>query len=329
MWAAIYRESGHADEVLSVEEIPVPKPGLGQVRVKIAYSALNPTDVKTRAGRTPRPIVDLQVPHMDGSGVIDAVGPDVPASRVGERVWVMLAAQDNPWGTAAEWAVVPAQRAIPLDASTPLELAALLGVPAVTAAHCLLSGGSIDGKTVLVAGGAGAVGRCAIELGHWLGARMIATASTQEKQRIAIAAGAAQVFDYRQSEVASDITAVASRIDRIIEVALAVNLDLDLQISSPGTVVVSYATDSEDPVLPIRRCMTACITLEFMLLYALPPAQMSTAVQCVSDALVAGALTMPEVQRFALADVAVAHRAQEAGPVGRILVEINPDASDV
>lgn len=329
MWAAVYRESGPVDEVLRVEEIPVPKPGLGQVRVKIAYSAINPTDVKTRSGQIPRPIPDLQVPHMDGSGVIDAVGPDVPASRVGERVWVMLAAQDNPWGTAAEWAVVPAQRAIPLDASTPLDLAALLGVPAVTAAHCLLSGGPITGTTVLVSGGAGAVGRCAIELGHWLGARMISTASTEEKQRIAAAAGAAHVFDYRQPEVAAQITAVAPKIDRIIEVALAVNLDLDLQISSPGTVVVSYATDTEDPVLPIRKCMIACIVLEFMLLYALPPAQMSAAVHCVSDALVAGALTMPSVQRFALSDIVAAQRAQEAGPLGRILVEINPDASDV
>jgi NADPH2:quinone reductase len=329
MWAATYRESGPADTVLRVEEIPVPKPGLGQVRVKIAYSAINPTDVKTRSGLTPRQIADLQVPHMDGSGVIDAVGPDVPANRVGERVWVMLAAQDNPWGTAAEWAVVPAKRAIPLDGDTPLDLAALLGVPAVTAAHCLLSGGAIAGKTILVSGGAGAVGRCAIELGNWLGAHVIATASTPEKQQIAAAAGAAHVFDYRQPDVAATIAAAAPKIDRIIEVALAVNLDLDLQISSPGTVVVSYATDSEDPVLPIRRCMTAGIILEFMLLYALPPAQMSAAVQCVSDALVAGALTMPPVQRFALADIVAAQQAQEAGPVGRILVDINPDAPDV
>jgi len=325
MRAAVYRAEGPAAEVLTVEDLPKPKPGLGQVRVRIAYSAINPTDVKTRAGLTPRDIGERQVPHMDGSGVIDAVGPDVPLERMGERVWVFLAAHDNPWGTAAEWAVVPAANAIALPAEASLLQAACVGIPAMTAAECLLTDGPIEGKHVLVTGGAGAVGQMAIALAKYLGADVIATASTPEKQRIARDAGARVVINYREANAAEVIAKTQPTIDRIVEVALATNLGTDLAVSKVGTVIASYAIDGPDPVLPMRACMTAGIVLRFMLLYTVPAARRRELIAVVNDALAAHALPTPRHSIFDLNDIVHAHEAMEAGSSGRILIAIAPD----
>ena len=166
MIAAIYRSTGGSG-VLSVEEVPTPAPGAGEVRVRVAVAGVNPTDWKSRAGATGDLAFDFQVPGQDGAGVIDAVGEGVDASRVGERVWVYFAAWRRQWGTAAQYCVVPASQAVPLPAGASFELGASLGIPALTAYHCLLADGPVEGTDVLVAGGAGAVGHAAIELGVW------------------------------------------------------------------------------------------------------------------------------------------------------------------
>lgn len=325
MRAAMYRSEGPAAEVLTVEDIPKPKPGMGEVRVRIAYSAINPTDIKTRAGLTPRAIGERQVPHMDGSGVIDAVGPDVPLERMGERVWVYLAAHENAWGTAAEWAVVPAARAVALPADVPLLLAACIGIPAMTAAECLLSDGPITGKHVLVTGGAGAVGHMAIALAVHLGADVIATASTKPKQFVAKSAGARAVIDYREPDAVAQIMAASPRIDRIVDVALATNLQSDLAVSQIGTVIVSYAIDGPDPVLPMRACMTVGIVLHFMLLYTVPVPRRRELIAVVNEALAQSALPLPAHVVFHLEDIAAAHEAMEAVPSSRIVIAIAPD----
>jgi NADPH2:quinone reductase len=323
MRAATYEQMGAAADVLVVRDVPTPDPGPGEVRVRIVTSAINPTDVKTRGGMTPREVDGFQVPHMDGSGVIEAVGEGVPATRVGERVWIMIAAADNRWGTAAEYSVMPAERARPLPDTASFDLGATLGVPAVTAAYCLFSDGSIAGRTVLVAGGAGAVGRYAVELAHWAGARVATTVSGPEKAAVAKAAGADLVVNYRESDAADRIREWAGGpVDRIVELALGPNLDLDLSLSEPGTTVITYATDGPDPELPIRRCMMAGLTLRFMLLYRVPDEARASAIDVVQRALEDGALTLPPVERFALDDVVAAQLAQEAGPFGRILVDV-------
>lgn len=322
MTAATYRTYGPASQVLTVEQVVRPEPGPGQVRVRVSVSAVNPTDVKTRGGSTPRPIEGFQVPHMDGAGVIDAVGDGVDASRIGERVWVLLAAFGNPWGTAAQWAVVPADHAVALPEGVSLELGATLGVPAVTAAHCLFTQGSIAGKDVLVAGGAGAVGRAAIQLARWAGARVCATVSSAEKSAIALAAGAQHTVNYRDPDAAGQLAAWAPRVDRIVELALGPNLDLDLAVAGPGTSIITYAIDDDDPVLPIRRCMISGVTLEFMLLYTISQAALIDAVRLVERAVAAGALDLPPVTRFGLDEIVAAHEAQESGPVGKVLIDI-------
>jgi NADPH2:quinone reductase len=318
--AALYERHGPAAEVLRVEDVERPEPGSGQVRVKVEISAVNPTDWKARSGATPRPIDGFQIPHHDGAGVIDAVGEGVDPGRVGQRVWVWFAAGGQRWGTAAEWCVVPARQAVPLPDGVPFELGASLGVPAMTAHWCLFADGPLDGETVLVAGGAGAVGHFAIELAVRAGARVIATASNPEKAELARKAGATQVVNYRDADAAGQILAAGGPVDRVIEVALGANLRLDLAVTKPQSVIVAYAAEPTDPVLPVRACMTANVILRFMLLYGVPAAAHERAVAGISAALAEGALTGLPVHRYPLADIVAAHEAAEAGQLGKLLV---------
>ena len=320
MRAAMYSTAGPAAEVLRVDRIAIPKPGPNQVRVRLAYSGVNPTDVKTRAGLTAREMAEFQIPHQDGSGVIDIVGANVDPARIGERVWVMLAAFDSVYGTAAEYCIVDVSLVRPLPESVTLELGATLGVPAVTAAHCVLGDGPVDGAVVLVHGGAGGVGRCAVQIAKWAGATVVATASSDDKRAAAISAGADYAFDYRDADSAFEIREAVGAVDRIIEVNLPANLEMDLEVSKPGSVVVIYAADGDDPVIPRRRLMTANLSLQFMLLYTLPAAALSSAVGAVESALADGALTMPPVRYFELEEIVAAHEAQEGGSAERVLI---------
>ena len=319
MLAASYAEEGPAT-VLSVGELPRPDPGPGHVRVRVAVSAVNPTDVKGRAGLTPRPIDGIQVPHMDGAGVIDAVGSGVDPGRVGERVWVMFAALST-WGTAAQWSIVRSEHAIRLPERASFDLGATLGVPAMTAAVCLFGSGSLAGKDVLVAG-AGAVGHAAISLARWAGARVVATVSGSDKAAIAEQAGAHLVVNYRQPGAVEAIKGFSDGIDLVVEVALGANLDHDLAVCRRGATVVVYAIDGSDPVIPVRRCMGAGLHLRFMLLYSEPTVEIAAAARVVNAAVDAGALGMPPVQRYPLVEIVAAQLAQEAGPIGKVLVDI-------
>src|SRR5580693_5273589 len=236
--AALYDRYGPARQVLRVEDVERPEPGPGEVRVRVEFSGVNPTDWKSRSGATPRPIDGFQIPHHDGAGVIDAVGAGVDPGRIGQRVWTWLAAASRKWGTAAELAVVPAQQAVALPDGVSAELAASLGVPALTAHRCLFADGPVAGKTVLVAGGAGAVGHFAIELAKFAGARVAATVSGPAKGELAARAGADLVVNYRDADAAAQLRAFAPQLDRIVELALGANLELDLAVSGPQTHIV-------------------------------------------------------------------------------------------
>lgn len=322
MKAAIYERTGAARDVLRVTEVDRPEPGPGQVRVRLRLSGVNPTDWKSRSGATPRPIDEFQIPHHDGAGEIDAVGTGVAASRIGQRVWVWFAAAGQRWGTAAQWTVVGEHNAVPLPDGASLELGASLGVPALTAYRCLFADGPVTGKNVLVAGGAGAVGHFAIELAKHAGARVLTTVSTPEKAELASKAGADRVVNYRASDAVEQVRSFAQRFDRIAEVALGANLNLDLAVSGPGTVIVTYAAEPGDPVLPVRACMTANVTLRFVLLYGVPASFMLKAAQEVAAAAAAGALTELPAHRFPLDDVAAAQQAVESGAIGKVFVDI-------
>lgn len=320
MKAAVYRRTGSAADVLSVEDLDTPEPGPGQVRVRITRSAINPTDWKSRAGLTGGEPDEFQVPHQDGAGVIDAVGEGVEGREVGQRVWTLLSAFKNRYGTAAEYSVVPAERAVPLPDDASDELGACLGVPAVTAAHCL--GGdpsALDGKTVLVAGGAGAVGHFAIGLAKHAGARVVATVSSEAKGERARAAGADLVVNYREDGAADKVRAFAERVDRIVEVALGANLDLDLAVSDNTTIAV-YANEPNDPTIPVRRFMVTNTAIHFVLLYNITAVDLAADVAWVRGAVAAGALTPLEVTSYPLDDVVAAQEAVENGAVGKVML---------
>src|SRR3954451_23990549 len=251
MLAARYERTGPADEVIVVGEVPTPDPGPGQVRVRIAFSGVNPTDYKSRGSASAGVEGDFQVPNQDGSGTIDAVGEGVDAGRVGERVWVFFAARGRRWGTAAEYTVLPAEHAVPLPENASFELGASIGIPAMTAHRCLFADGPIRGGTVLVAGGAGAVGRSAIELARWGGAsNIVATVSSDEKAKIARDAGATATVDYKANYAVEQLKRAApDGVDRVVELSLGHNLALDVAGAAPHCVITSYANEGGDPTL--------------------------------------------------------------------------------
>jgi NADPH2:quinone reductase len=225
------------------------------------------------------------------------------------------------WGTAAEWCIVPAEQAIGLPEGASDGLGACLGVPAMTAHRCLFADGPLDGARVLVAGGAGAVGHYAIELAHHAGAHVAATVSSPEKAELAAAAGADLVVNYRDTDALAQLRDFARLMDRIVEVNLPANLDLDLELAGPGTTVVTYAATGEDPTLPTRRCMIANVSFRFVLLYGVPRPDLLQAAADVGTAVGTGALTALPLHPFTLSEVAVAHEAVESEVVGKVVVD--------
>jgi NADPH2:quinone reductase len=282
-------------------------------------SGINPTDYKARSGAVPRPIDDFQVPHHDGAGIIEAVGPGVDPGRVGQRGWLYMAAAGRRWGTAAEYTMVPERAAVPLPDGASFELGASLGVPAMTAHYCLFCDGPVSGQTVLVAGGAGAVGHFAIELAKRAGARVVTTVSSTEKAALAEKAGADLVVNYRSPGAVDQIKAFGP-VHRVIEVALGANLKLDLEVVRPQAAIVTYAAEAADPALPVRACMAANLTLRFVLLYGVPMTTLDQAAADITAALAAGELTGLPVHKFPLADIAAAHEAAESGIAGKVIV---------
>jgi NADPH2:quinone reductase len=337
MKTIIYRETGDPD-VLQLVEREAPTPGPGEVRVQVAVSGVNPTDWKTRSGATNPPQFPEVTPHLDGAGVIDAVGAEVDPARVGQRVWLFMATEGRPTGTAAEFTVVPARQAVPLPDGADFDLGASLGVPALTAHRALtvaedgprrLRPGALDGKVVLAAGGAGAVGHAAIQLARWAGATVISTISGPEKARLATAAGAHHVINYRGNDPAGEIRGIApDGVDIVAEVALGANLALDLAVLRTRGTISTYANDGGKPVaLDVRQNMMLNTRLQFLVLYTVGHDALAAAAEDVAAAVGDGALPVGEdhglpLVRFPLDRTADAHRTVEAGIVGKVVVDV-------
>ncbi|MBI2156514.1 MAG: NADPH:quinone reductase [Candidatus Rokubacteria bacterium] len=328
MRAAWYEKNGPAAEVLRVGEMPVPEPGPGEVRVRVVASGLNPTDVKSRAGSRPMGFPRV-VPHQDGAGVIDAVGPGVPAARVGERVWMFIVQFQRPWGTAAEFTVVPAKLAVTLPRATGFAEGACLGIPAVTAHRCLFADGPVAGQTVLVTGGAGAVGHYAVQLAKWGGARVIATVSSPAKAARAAAAGADHTVNYRTGDPAAEILALTggAGVDRIVDVDFGGNLATSLKVVKVNGTIAAYASMGDaEPKLPFYALMTRNVTVRPVLIYTMPERAKDDAAADVVRLVEAGRLQHQIGARFPLARIVEAHEAQESGQViGNIVVDVAPE----
>ncbi|MFJ9427485.1 NADPH:quinone reductase [Streptomyces sp. NPDC101249] len=327
MRAAFHDTAGPARSVLRVVDVERPEPAPGQVRVRVALSAINPGDMFLRLNSAPQDFQPVgertgRIPHQDGTGTIDAVGAGVDPSRIGERVWLWMAGAGHPWGTAAQWTVIPSEQAVALPDGISDELGACLGIPAMTAHWCLHADGSPRDRTVLVAAGAGAVGHYAIELGRIAGARIVTTVSGPEKAALARAAGADLVVNYRDADAAQQILHAAGPVDRIIEVALTDNLGLDLAVAGPGATVVTYAAQPEDPTLPVFPLMWSNLALRFALFLTAPRDALLRAATAITAALREGTLTPLPVRSFGLDDVADAHEAVESGLIGKAVLDL-------
>ncbi|TFD51313.1 NADPH:quinone reductase [Cryobacterium sp. Hh11] len=341
MKTIVYSETGDPS-VLHLVDRPVSEPGAGEVRVRIAVGGVNPTDWKSRRGARPGESLAFPdvVPNQDGSGLVDAVGSGVSNVAVGDRVWLALAAyQRGAGGTAQEYAVLPAERVFLLPSSASFDQGACLGVPAITAYRALtvaedgprrLHPGALDGRIVLVAGGAGAVGHAAIQLARWAGATVITTVSGPPKAALAAAAGAHHVLTYTAPDVAAEIRAIApDGVDLIVEVAPAQNSELDLAVIRNRGSIAVYANNGGDQMtLDVRKHFSLNVRYQFVLLYTVGIEVVQQAAAAINEALVDGALPVGSdaglpLHRFELAHTADAHALVESGVTGKVLIDVS------
>jgi NADPH:quinone reductase len=333
--SAVGYATGGGVDVLREADVESSEPGPGQVRIEIVRSGINPTDVKARRNlRMAIPKGRLQVPHHDGAGVVTAVGPEVSEFAPGQRVWTHLAAYNRLDGTAQRFVTLPTDLVAPLPDNASYEVGAALGVPFLTAHRLLtlraggpdeLRPGALAGTTVLVAGGAGAVGNAAIQLARWAGATILTTVSSPEKATLATAAGAQHVIDYRREDVVARVRdIVPDGVDVVVEVSPAVNLGIDLKVLATGGTLAIYANDGgADLTLAVQDGMWLNLQIGFVILYTVRASERAAAVHAVcralaDDAIGVGAEHGLPVHTFPLEDAAAAHIAVENGPLGKV-----------
>jgi NADPH2:quinone reductase len=328
MKAWYYERVGPAAEVLQHADLPTPEPGPGEVRVRIAWSGVNPSDVKSRGGLRSRTLPFPRViPHSDGSGVIEAVGAGVDTKRIGQRVWLWNAAWGRPFGTAAECCCLPEAQAVPLPDATSGEAGACMGIPGLTAMHAVLMDGGVAGKRVLVAGGAGAVGHYSVQLASRMGAaQVISTVSSEAKAALARAAGADHVIDYKTEPVAERVRELTQGrgIDRVIELDMAVNGAMDLELLCPGGEVVAYGSSPKPLDLPFPVLLAKNLQIKFFMVYHLDPADRARATGALQRLLARADLQHNIAERLALDDIVQAHEAVEGGRLrGNLVLRVS------
>jgi NADPH2:quinone reductase len=324
MKAAWYEHQGPARDVLVVGEMDTPMPGDGEVRIRIEASGINPGDVKKRQDAfgvgMPFPRI---VPHSDGAGTVDAVGAGVPDSWIGQRVWCYGAQSYRPFGTAADYTVVPLRQAILLPAAASMEQGACLGIPGLTAYRTVQVAGDLAGKTVLVQGGAGAVGACAVQLAHRAGARVIATCRAKRSMDVAVENGADQVFLMDDDLVRSVHAIAPDGVDHIVEVAFGENIGLDLELLAVGGSIAAYATHAATPQIPFWELLFKNVSIHLVGSDDVPANIKVDAAHTLNRAIENGWAGMRIAELFSLSDIVRAHETMEAGrPDGRVILTL-------
>lgn len=331
MKAWYYERVGAAADVLTLDRHwPTPEPAAGEVRVRVQWSGVNPSDVKSRGGLRSRVLPFPRViPHSDGAGVIDAVGTGVDAARIGQRVWLWNAAWGRPFGTAADFVCLPQQQAAPLPEGTSGEAGACMGIPGLTAMHAVLMDGGVAGQRVLVAAGAGAVGHYAVQLASRMGAaQVIATVSSPAKAALARAAGADHTIDYKTEALAERVRELTQGrgVDRVIEMDIAANGATDLDLLRPGGEIVVYGSGAPLLNLPFPVLLSKNIHLGFFMVYHLEPADRERATAALNRLLARGELQHNIAQRMPLDAIVQAHEAVESGRLtGNLVLQVDAD----
>jgi NADPH:quinone reductase len=328
MRAAWYERKGPAAAVLNVDGRPIPEPGPAELLIRVRASGVNPSDTKARGGlrgnsNMPFPVI---IPHQDGAGEVVAAGSPELAHRVGQRVWFYEAQFERPFGAAAEYTAIPAHKAVKMPVSLSFDEGACLGVPAMTAHRAVFADGPVKDKTVFVSGGAGAVGRYAVQFAKHGGARVIASVGSERSAASARAAGADLILDRRSADiVARTVEFTDARdgrgVDRFVEVAFGANLPLIEQLLKPNGVVATYSSDSEpNPKLPFWPLLMLDATIRLILVYRMDACAHIAAERAISEALANGALTHDIAGVFDLEDIAQAHELVEKGAGGKVIV---------
>lgn len=318
MRAVFYEANGPARDVLRVEDVETPNPGPGEVRVRLRTSGVNPSDVKSRGLR--KLAFPRVIPHSDGAGEIEAVGDGVPKSRIGERVWVWNGQWQRPFGTAAEFIVLPAGHAAHLPDNVSFEEGACLGIPAMTAFHAIELAGT---ETLLVSGGAGSVSQYAIQFAKERGATVITTISSPDKAAAAREAGADHCIDYKREDVGQRVAEITGKrgVDTIIEMDLSANAKFIPAVLRPKGSVIVYGTGAE-ATIPSFFCLQNSVLLQYFLVYQLDARQRDRAVAGIERALEQGKLKNRIGPTFSLAETAAAHEAVERGTIGNVVIKI-------
>ena len=316
MKAVWYEQIGAADDVLTHGNIDDPEVSDGEALVRIRTSGVNPSDVKTRAGARGELQFPRIIPHSDGAGNIEAVGNGVDKNRIGERVWLWNGAFGRAFGTCAEYISLPANQAVEMPENSTFEAGACMGIPASTAYHGVFSGGSVKNKTLLVTGGAGAVGHYAIQLAKWDGAQVVATVSGPEKGLAAKEAGADLVVNYKTDDVVEAVNDFTSGkgVDRIVEVEFGGNLSISEQIIKTNGVIAAYGSVAVgNPELPFYNLMFKNAVLKMYLIYIVPSEARMKIIEGLTKALSENALVHQIAKSFDLTETIQAHKAVEAG----------------
>jgi NADPH:quinone reductase len=324
MRAAYYERNGPARDVLRVGEVETPRPAPGEVRVKLAASGVNPSDVKSRAGLTRKIAFPRVTPHSDGAGVIDMVGAGVPPSRVGERVWIWNAQWKRADGSCAEYVALPAAMAVPLPDHIGFAEGACLGIPAMTAYHAVAAAEAWAGSTLLISGGAGAVGNYAIQFAKARGAVVLTTVSSEDKAKLATRAGADHVIDYKRENVGERVMELTDKagVDAVIELDLTANAPLMPAVLRPRGTIVVYGTRPEAQI-PAQWLLVNAITIRFIFVYELTREEREAAVGAITRMLQEKRLINTVAQTFPLDQVVAAHEAVEDGKaIGNVVVAI-------
>jgi NADPH2:quinone reductase len=325
MKAAYFEKTGPARDVLKQGELPDPSPKEGEVLVRVRVSGVNPSDVKTRGGSSGRAALGKVIVHNDGAGEIVAVGAGVAKSRVGERVWLHNTDWTKPLGTAAELVAAPAANAEPLSEEYSFAEGACFGVPLLTAYHGVMVAGPVEGKTVFVTGGAGAVGHYAIQIAKAKGAMVIASVSSDAKAKAARDAGADHTVNYRSEDVPATVARITGGkgVDHYVEVNLSANGKmLDKLMAYAGRIAV-YGSDEPVVAFESRALRVKQAVMYFYNVYALSPEVLRAAKADLAKMLKAKRLQTLIAERFTLDRIVEAHEAVESGRlIGNAVVEV-------
>lgn len=328
MKAIWYEQPGNAADVLNYGEMEQPEPGAGEVRVQVHTSGINPSDTKFRSGwmglKQPYP---KTIPHNDGAGVIDAVGEGIASERIGERVWIYEAQRGSAFGTAADYVVVSAHKAVTMPENLDFAAGASLGVPAMTAHFSVFSDGPIIEKTVLVHGGAGAVGAYAIQLARWGGAKTIlATVSSDKKAAVAQQMGADHVINYRQEDVVARVRELIGKqgCDRIIDVALAANITINAKLVARNGMIATYESGNASTVeIPFYELLYKNAALRTVLVYAMSDEAHAAAARDINQAITDDAIQHLIAARYPLSETAAGHDAVDSGRlIGKVVIDV-------